>query len=224
MRGSGEVLPLRAVWGAKTRSALQIRCSGISGQGAPIAGAGDRLIASAIGAIYKDRLGTAAAFGRSCRCVNSVSGSPSGNCVAAESRAPVAAIGGVTVGRELVAVPRNVPLCRPNRINAPHTPTRVTSYLGIGDTASSRLPLYRRRESASRQQRQHRWPFCRNFSRARSRSSGSSAFRAVSQAVTRARECPPVPKCYPSRTREDSQSRHCRQHNMPICRVFLQAL
>jgi hypothetical protein len=29
---------------------------------------------------------------------------------------------------------------------------------------------------------------------------------------------------YPSRTREESKSRHYRQHNMPICMVFVEAL
>jgi hypothetical protein len=39
--------------------------------------------------------------------------------------------------------------------------------------------------------------------------------------------CPPVPaspKMYPSRTRGESKSRHHGQHNMPICRAFLQAI
>jgi hypothetical protein len=45
--------------------------------------------------------------------------------------------------------------------------------------------------------------------------------------VSGRRACPRVPaspKMYPSRTREESQSRHRRQQHMPICRSFVQAL
>ena len=51
------------------------------------------------------------------------------------------------------------------------------------------------------------------------RSSDSSAFSVCRQT----RACPRVlasRKMYPSRTREESKSRHYRQHNMPICRAF----
>jgi hypothetical protein len=62
--------------GCENSVRLQIRCFRISGQGARIARAGDHLIASANRRLYiEDRLGTAAAFGRSCGCVNSVSSS-----------------------------------------------------------------------------------------------------------------------------------------------------
>jgi hypothetical protein len=49
----------------------------------------------------------------------------------------------------------------------------------------------------------------------------------VAGCVARRRACPRVtasPKMYPSRTREESKSRPRRQHYMPICRAFVQAL
>ena len=45
--------------------------------------------------------------------------------------------------------------------------------------------------------------------------------------VARRRACPRVAassKMYPSRTREKSKSRHHRQHYMPTCRAFVQAI
>jgi hypothetical protein len=64
-----------------------------------------------------------------------------------------------------------------------------------GADTTPRLPPYRRRESASRQRGKRRPPVCRSFLSTWSRSSVSSTFQDVSRDVTRARECPPVPKC-----------------------------
>jgi hypothetical protein len=57
---------------------------------------------------------------------------------------------------------------------------------------------------------------------------GDRAGRTRAPAVPRPKErltCPRVParpKMYPSRTRDESDSRRHRQHNMPVCRAFLQ--
>jgi hypothetical protein len=85
-------------------------------------------------------------------------------------------------------------------------------------------PSLAKEGSVSRRRGQRRVPVCRSFS---SEGSRFDHLEHVPDRVARRRARPRVPaspKMYPSRTREASGSRHCRQHYMPICRAFVQAL
>jgi hypothetical protein len=86
-------------------------------------------------------------------------------------------------------------------------------------------PSLAKEGSVSRWRGQRGVPVCRSFP---SEGSRFDHLEHVPDRVARRRACPRVPaspKMHPSRTREESRSRHYRQHSMaPICRAFVQAL